>query len=77
MVAALAEHLAWMSANGTLQRRRVARAANEVEALVLAELRARMGDLREGSGVAQQAAAVVDRRTDPYSAADHVLAALG
>ncbi|WP_068397246.1 methylmalonyl Co-A mutase-associated GTPase MeaB [Kribbia dieselivorans] len=76
VVAALDEHAAWMTANGTLHRRRVARAVNEVEALVLAELRSRMGDLREGHRVEEQAAAVVERRTDPYSAADRVLAAL-
>jgi LAO/AO transport system kinase len=35
-----------------------------------------MGDLRHGNGVDELAADVVDGRTDPYAAADQVVAAL-
>ncbi len=73
---ALDKHLAWMEETGTLRERRVARAGDEIEAIALQQLRARMGDLRHDSAVEKLAGAVVDGSTDPYAAADHVVAAL-
>jgi LAO/AO transport system kinase len=73
---ALDKHVAWMEHTGTLRERRVRRAGDEIESIALQQLRARMGDLRHGNGVDELAAEVVDGRTDPYAAADQVVAAL-
>lgn len=73
---ALDKHVAWMEQTGTLRDRRVRRAGDEIESIALQQLRARMGDLRHGNGVDELAAAVVDGKTDPYAAADQVVAAL-
>ena len=73
---ALDKHRAWMEGNGTLRQRRVRRAGDEIEAIAVAALRERMGDLRHGHGLEQLAAEVVDGHTDPYAAADRVLDAL-
>ena len=73
---ALDKHVAWMEETGTLRQRRVRRAGDEIESIALQQLRARMGDLRHGNGVDELAAAVVDGKTDPYAAADQVVAAL-
>ena len=59
-----------------LRERRIRRAGDEIESIALQALRAKMGDLRHGSGVDELAAAVVDGTTDPYAAADQVVAAL-
>ncbi|WP_406831651.1 methylmalonyl Co-A mutase-associated GTPase MeaB [Pedococcus sp. KACC 23699] len=73
---ALDKHVAWMEETGALRERRVRRAGDEIEAIALQQLRAKMGDLRHGSGVDELAGQVVDGTTDPYAAADHVVAAL-
>ena len=73
---ALDKHVAWMQETGTLRERRVRRAGDEIEAIALQQLRAKMGDLRHGSGVDELAGQVVDGATDPYAAADQVVAAL-
>jgi LAO/AO transport system kinase len=73
---ALDKHVAWMAGSGTLRERRVRRAGDEIEAIALQQLRERMGDLRHGAGVDELAADVVDGKTDPYAAADLVVAAL-
>ncbi|MDO5628541.1 MAG: methylmalonyl Co-A mutase-associated GTPase MeaB [Mobilicoccus sp.] len=70
------KHMAWMTEHGELERRRRARAADEIEALVLGELRSRMGDLRGSHGIDELAGKVVAGASDPYSASDDVLAAL-
>lgn len=73
---AIEKHLGWMSNNGELQRRRRARAADEIEALVLGQLRSRMGDLRGQHSIDELAEQVVTGETDPYRASDSVLADL-
>lgn len=70
------KHVAWMTEHGELDRRRRARAADEIEAIVLTELRSRMGDLRGGHGIDDLASAVVAGESDPYRASDEVLSAL-
>ncbi len=67
------KHVGWMGDNGELRRRRQRRAADEIEAIVLAQLRERMGDLRGTHGIEGLAGRVVDGDTDPYTAADAVL----
>ena len=71
LMAALDEHWAWL-AGPELHRRRTARAAAEIEAIALAALRSRLGDLRGAGpgGMAGLAADVVAGRTDPWAAAD-------
>ena len=74
VVAALEKHRGWMSANGELQRRRTARARAEIEAIALMALRSR--SVRGHTGLDDLAAAVVAGTSDPYTAADTMLAGL-
>ena len=77
VIEAIEKHTSWMDESGTLRERRVRRAGDEIESIALQQLRAKMGDLRHGNGVDELAAAVVDGTTDPYAAADQIVAALG
>ena len=64
---------------GALHERRLHRAADEVESIALTALRERVGDLRSRGGehgLDELAADVVAGRTDPYAAADRLLAGL-
>ncbi len=74
---ALDKHVGWMTEHGELARRRRRRASDEIEAIALAALRERMGDLRHGSMLHDLANNVVDGGLDPYTAADRVLEQLG
>ncbi|WP_153397356.1 methylmalonyl Co-A mutase-associated GTPase MeaB [Ornithinicoccus halotolerans] len=76
VMAALDKHRGWMEERGELRRRRVRRAAEEVRAIALERLRARMGDLGEGGRLEQLATAVADGQRDAYAAADELVAAL-
>ena len=67
------EHAGWMARSGVLEQRRRRRAADEVEAIALTVLRARIGDLRDGDALQLLAARVVDGRLDPYAAADELV----
>jgi LAO/AO transport system kinase len=73
VVEAIGNHFAWMSENGVLQARRQARATDEIESIALAVLRGRMGDLRNGTLLADLATEVVTGSTDPFSAADRLI----
>ena len=79
LVEALDKHRAWLEETGELHERRLHRAADEVEAIALTALRERVGDLRARGGEGNLdalAADVVAGRTDPYAAADRLLAGL-
>ena len=88
VVKALEKHRGWLEETGELQARRVRRAADEVEAIALTALRARIGDLRSfrspgGTGgpdspasLDRLAVEVAEGRTDPYTAADQLVAGL-
>jgi LAO/AO transport system kinase len=76
VMSAIEDHFAWMATSGALRDRRVRRAVDEIEAIAIQALRARIGDLRRGQGVDALAARVVDGSSDPYAAADQVVAAL-
>ena len=76
LVTALDEHLDWARRTGALRRRRVGRAANEIETIAVTTLRERIGDLRDGRRIAELAERVVEGVTDPYAAADSLLADL-
>jgi len=77
VVDAIAQHHSWMAEHGELERRRIARAAAEVEAIALAVLRDRIGDLRGGDALDQFAKRVMAGELDPYAAADAMIAGLG
>jgi LAO/AO transport system kinase len=76
VVSAIEKHRAWLEKTGELRRRRQARAAAEVEAIALGTLRARMGNLHEGTALDELASQVADGALDPYAAAHALLAAL-
>jgi LAO/AO transport system kinase len=76
LMAALDKHRAWLEESGELRRRRLRRAAGEIEAITVTVLRERIGDLRSGRGLGELAAAVVAGETDPYAASDRLLAAV-
>ena len=76
VVDAIEAHRAWLETSGEGVRRRTARAADEIEAVAVAELRARLGDLRDGTALDTLAAEVVAGRTDPFAAADSLVAGL-
>lgn len=77
VLAALDKHWLWLSSSGALAERRSRRAADEILALALGELRSRMGTLEDHALLASLASAVVAGESDPYSAADEVIASLG
>jgi LAO/AO transport system kinase len=70
---ALDKHRAFLEENGELVRRRERRAADEIEAIALAALRARFGHVSGHAGLAALARQVVDGETDPYAAADRLV----
>ncbi|RBY82014.1 methylmalonyl Co-A mutase-associated GTPase MeaB [Geodermatophilus sp. TF02-6] len=76
LVETVEEHRRWLASCGEGHRRRVARAAREVEAIALAGLRERMGDVRGSAALGALAEQVVAGRTDPFRAADALLAQL-
>ncbi len=73
---ALTKHRAHGKESGALHIRRVRRAEREVEAIVLSRLRAHIGDLGFGAGLAALAEQVATGKSDPYAAAEKVLAEL-
>jgi LAO/AO transport system kinase len=76
VVTALDDHLTWLTRTGALVDRRRARAESEIEAIAFGMLRSRIGDLRGDARLESLAARVVDGTTDPYAAADALIAGL-
>ncbi|WP_222265133.1 methylmalonyl Co-A mutase-associated GTPase MeaB [Modestobacter marinus] len=76
VLARIDEHAGWLASSGEGDRRRLERAAREVEAIAVTGLRERMGEV--GGSVALEALAgrVVAGETDPYRAADELIAQL-
>jgi len=75
LVGRLDAHWSWLDAAGELERRRRARAREEVAAIAVAELRRRMGGLPGDARLDALAARVAAGELDPYSAADELVAA--
>ena len=75
LAAALERHRDHTEADGSRQRRRLARARSEVGALAVASLQARIA-VEVAPGLDRAAELVSRGRSDPYSAADAVIAAL-
>lgn len=73
VVDALGEHHENLVATGELERRRVRRVRDEIEALALATLRRRWEGRDDGDLVERLAAAVVAGDHDPYAAAEELL----
>ncbi|MDT5039929.1 MAG: GTPase [Actinoplanes sp.] len=76
MVAAIEKHRGWLTQTGELRRSRERRAAGEVEAIALGTLRARIGDLRDGTALTDLAVRVAGGEIDPYAAAAELVAGL-
>jgi LAO/AO transport system kinase len=72
VVEAIEEHGAWLAATGALEERRVARATDELRAIALASLAARV----DSAVLADLATRVVAGDLDPYAAADQLVAGL-
>ena len=75
-VAAIDKHRGWLDKHGELARRRRARAAAEIEAIALGAVRLRFAAVHGSAALDAAAARVVDGETDPYSAADELVASL-
>ncbi|MYT31446.1 MULTISPECIES: methylmalonyl Co-A mutase-associated GTPase MeaB [unclassified Streptomyces] len=73
---ALEKHRAWMEEHGVLARRRLARAAREVETIAVTTLRSRIGDLSGDRHLDALAERIVAGETDPYRAADELVEGL-
>lgn len=74
VVAEIENHRAWLESSGELARRRTRRARDEIEAIAVTALRKRWGDVHGRSELDDLATAVVAGETDPYAAADELLA---
>jgi LAO/AO transport system kinase len=75
LAAAVDAHGSWLDSSGERDRRRRARAREEVAAIAMAALRQRMGGLPGDSRLDSLAARVAAGELDPYSAADELVAA--
>ncbi len=67
------EHRAWLESSGELERRRVRRARDEIEAIAVTALRRRWGNVHERTELDELAEQVVEGKSDPYTAADALL----
>jgi LAO/AO transport system kinase len=74
VVAAIDRHRAWMDSSGELERRRVRRARDEIEAIAVTALRKRWGDVHARTELDDLAEQVASGKSDPYVAADSLLA---
>ncbi|MEV4456639.1 methylmalonyl Co-A mutase-associated GTPase MeaB [Microbispora sp. NPDC049633] len=75
LLAALDKHHAYLEESGEARRRRLARARDEIEAIALAQLRSRFAVLH-GDRLDALAERLLGAETDPYAAADDLIAAL-
>ena len=74
VVAEIDRHHAWLEASGELSVRRTHRARDEIEAIAVTALRERWGDVHGRSELDDLAAAVAAGDSDPYTAAETLLA---
>jgi LAO/AO transport system kinase len=73
LVGRLDKHWAWLAESGERDSRRKARAHEEVSAIAVTALRARMGGLPGDSRLDELAGLVARGQLDPYSAADQLI----
>jgi LAO/AO transport system kinase len=76
VVAEIGRHAEWLRSTGELEARRTRRARDEIEAIAVTALRERWGDVHGRSELDELAAAVAAGRSDPYAAAETLLAEL-
>jgi LAO/AO transport system kinase len=76
VVTELDRHRAWLEESGELEKRRIRRARDEIEAIAISALRERWegvaGPLQSGGDLDALAEAVVAGTKDPYAAADEL-----
>ncbi len=75
VVTEIDRHFDWLAESGELAKRRTRRARDEIEAIAVTALRAQWGDVHGRSELDGLAEAVVAGESDPYAAADVLLAA--
>jgi LAO/AO transport system kinase len=73
LAARLDAHWSWLNESGELDRRRRARAREEITALAVTELRRRLGALPGESRLDDLASRVASGEIDPYAAADDLI----
>jgi LAO/AO transport system kinase len=76
VVEALDKHRAWMEERGVLAERRARRAAGEIENIAVTALHARIAAPHGDNRLGALAAKVAAGETDPYTAADELIAGL-
>ncbi|MGH8896209.1 MAG: methylmalonyl Co-A mutase-associated GTPase MeaB [Egibacteraceae bacterium] len=70
------EHYAWLLRTGHLLHRRLSRARLQLREIALGHIRERFASVGEGDLIDKLAQQVADRETDPYTAADRLIAEL-
>ncbi len=73
LIDAVDGHRAWLQESGRLDERRRQRARTQVHQITLGEVRRRFTTFDDGQLVDELAAAVAERKLDPYTAADRLL----
>ena len=73
LVARLDAHAEWLGATGKRDRKRLARARDEISAMAIAELTQRLGALPGEANLEKLAGLVASGKLDPYSAADELI----
>jgi LAO/AO transport system kinase len=73
LVARLNAHASWLAESGEGERRRVARAREEITVLAVAQVRERLGALPGEARLEELAGQVAVGKLDPYSAADQLI----
>lgn len=76
LVEAIDKHRAWLSSSGELDRRRTRRVRDEIEAIAMSALRRKFAELHGDTRLDTLAERVLLGKTDPYAAADEVIAGL-
>jgi LAO/AO transport system kinase len=73
VVEAITQHRAWLEGSGELDKRRLRRARDEIEAIAVTSLREQWRSVHELTELDGLAVEVVAGKTDPYTAADRLL----
>jgi LAO/AO transport system kinase len=76
VIEAIEKHRSWMEEHGVLEQRRRERAASEIESIALGQVKVRFAQVHGSTALQAAAARVVGGDTDPYTAADELVAAL-
>jgi LAO/AO transport system kinase len=76
VVEALEKHFEYLSTTGELEKRRLRRARDEIEAIAVTALREQWRGVHENAALDELAAEVIAGDSDPYAAADLLLESL-